>query len=217
MKASPKQIVTFVLSLFISFLSYANLWQSSTEQKYQTSYPEQYLQYIKAVKLLNSYSVGKGKQLQQAEPILSKLLEANNEFSPAYVQVARLLVYSGYLRSNDGLNVVRSLLDKAIEIEPNYAEAYLYYASLYRILKDWESVEKSLLIAKQSGTKSPWYDIHMGRLLKHKGKIDEAMKAFDLVFARKDISSRDKSFAVIELRDYYNSIDDHEKSLGDVV
>jgi tetratricopeptide (TPR) repeat protein len=206
------KITSLLFIISVSYSTFANTWQSITEQKYKASYPVQYAKYSQVVNLLDTYSVSKGKQLAEAELILSDIFEKKPEFSPAYVQAARLLVYSGYLRSPESIKIIHSLMEKALQIEPNYAEAYLYYASIYRMLGDWNSVEKQLLLAKQSGTKSPWYDIHMGRLLKHKSNIPEAMKYFDLVFTRQDITAREKSYASIELRDYYNSIQDFNKS-----
>jgi len=201
-------MIISIIALAFAQSGYAEQWSSVTEEKYQDITPHLLSQFKQARKLIDDYSVGKEGNLEIAGEILNEILQENEYYAPAYVQYARVLSSSGYIKSQQGFQIISKMIDKAIEIEPAYSEAFIYHASINRSIKNYDKARFYLEKAKEISTDSPWYSINLGRILLHERNFEPAIDLFKQVTKRNDIRDRTKSFAVRELVNHYKKIND---------
>lgn len=194
-----------LLPLFFLNVSNADLWTSEVEEKYRMSSPHLYKKYEHAKELYNNIATGHEDNLKKSLDILQQVIQEDENFSPAYYQLTRILASNGYMRNQQGIDTLNTLLDKAIEIEPDYPDPYIYHANIERRTNNVEKAKEYLEKAKSLNTKSPWYDINMGRIAMDTNKTDQAINHFEAVFNRSDITNLTKSIVITELIKFYRN------------
>ena len=169
--------ITFFLSAFV----YAGDWKSPIDTKYENQSPELFQSFIKAREIIDSWR-GEGHKVQEANQILSSILEANQSFAPAYREYGRLYMIAGYINHDNfeegSLNPSEAAILKSIELEPEYADAYVLLGHLYTNMKRYPDAEKALRKAEEIGTEIPWLHLNWADLLKKQRKFDQAMKRY---------------------------------------
>lgn len=196
-------LIAFLIAFLFTNFSHAVLWKSSTEKNYQASFPKLYIKYQKAQKLIDDVGSGNKENYDLAANILTSILQENKDFALAYYQYSRIMISQGYLGSPQGIKALKEVLNKAIEIEPNYDEPFIYFANMEQKLKNFTVARDYLEKARVLGTTSPWYDINMGRINYATGEVESALEHFENVAVRKDITQRTISFAFTELHKIY--------------
>lgn len=157
-------------------------------------------------------------RLSQAYMILVDILEADQAYSPAYVQMARAEMkletprFEGafHLFTPGLIDHVAELLETAIALDENNAEAYILYGyvagSMKRSVLGLAMLEK----ARALGSASPWLLLNKAQLLRQLKRSSESKKIYeDFVDSNNDVAKKvvalDGLLAISE--DYQESID----------
>lgn len=179
-----KNIFVILLISLFSLTAYSEEWVSPIDKKYSANNPEAFSSFSKARDLLNSWR-GQREKLVEADALLGRAVEKDDQFAPAYREYGRLYIMAGYINydnyKQDSLNPAEASILKSIEIEPDYADSYVLLGHLYTEMKRYEEAEKALVKAENIGTKIPWLDLNWAELLKKQRKYDEAMKRYQRV------------------------------------
>lgn len=135
------------------------------------NYPTAYASLAEAYVLMTLYS-GKPKKeyIQLAQESVNKALEIDEQLGLAWAAQG-LIYFSDY----DKMDEARSALKKAIELNPSYAMAYMWYGSLQ------DDVDKKIELHKkafQLDPRSPVAGFNVAINLVDKGKDKEAMEVF---------------------------------------
>lgn len=176
-------IITYLIFNVAAVCS-AEEWVSPIDKKYSAKYPHLSEYYTRAKNIMDNYR-GNGNELLEAKSLLEKVINEDKDFAPAYKEYSRVVERAGYINGRqyqEGiLDLAISIADKSIELEPNYAEAYVFLAFLYTQKKSYTNAEESLKKAESIGTKSPWFNFNWGRLLWYQDKLDDAVSRYKKV------------------------------------
>ncbi len=205
------RLTGLIFLITFSNFCFSELWKSPVEEKYRIQSPELFKEFEEAKSLYNNLSSqNRRATFQKSANILQHILEKDDTFAPAYYQLTRILASSGYLQTHEGINILNSLLNQAIELEPQYSDAYIYHANIQRRIGNSEQARLYLLKAKKFNTISPWYSINMGRL-EMNNNTEVALSYFEDVMARIDVSPVEKSIASHELIKYHHENKQYKK------
>jgi tetratricopeptide (TPR) repeat protein len=171
----------FAIILFLSFFplfGHAE-WMSDVDKKYQKDDPELYSDVLKA-KTLISEAYGKTNNYHQAAAILLAVVEKNQKFTPAYVQLARVSSKLGH-QSNDkyeaaALSMKEDYLNKALSLEPkyDYAIALMGYTKMFQGHLDEAEMYYNQVIEMKSGY--PWLKVQLAKLARLRGDHKKAIQ-----------------------------------------
>jgi tetratricopeptide (TPR) repeat protein len=141
-----KYISLLLLSFFVSVVN-AEAWVSPIETKYMQKNKRLYIKYTEARELINNYR-GQIEYLDRVDELLTSILTEDEQYAPAFREYGRYFILAGYINNNNfqkwGLNSSESSILKAIEIEPDYADAYVLLGHLYTNMRRFDDAEKSL-------------------------------------------------------------------------
>lgn len=163
-----------------------------------------------AVDLLDSYR-GNTSLLETARDELEDMLKANPRFAPAYREMARYFIMAGYISSlkfkPGALEAADMSIKKALEFNPNFAEAYVLYGHLYRLMHRHQDALSALEKAEQLGTTDPWLQNNWADLLIDEGKYEAAALRYRKVIESKTLNKKAMGSAFGGLIRYYQSVD----------
>lgn len=152
-----KFFIIMMLFFFICSPVHAEEWISSTEKKYMARNPELFEDLQIARNLLNSWS-GNSRSLSNAKSILNKIIEEDARFAPAYMELGKWRMRDGYINEGSyekgSLKQAYQYVLKSLEIEPEYAEAYVLIGQIYISLYKSEDLVNALDAAKKALTKA---------------------------------------------------------------
>lgn len=161
-----------------------------------------------AVKLLDDYR-GNTASLEQARSALDEVLKANPLFAPAHREKSRYFIMRGYINTvrfqPGALEAAAASLDKAIELKPNYAEAYVLRGHLYRLMGRHRDALAALEKAERLGTTDPWLHNNWADLLLDEGKFEAAAARYKKVIEGKTQNKKAVAAAFEGLIRYYRS------------
>ncbi|MCG8414665.1 MAG: tetratricopeptide repeat protein [Pseudomonadales bacterium] len=177
----------FILSLVLcAGNSAAQDWSSVTESKYQASAPSLYSKIIEARTLLDTWR-GNPENLEGAYSLLDEVLRQDEDFAPAYLEAARLVMNAGYISRNnyqDGsLESAQQYLTHATNLEPEYSDALVV---LGFVLKQAGQLSDALSVldrAERIGTESPWLALNKANVLREQRDFQEALNQYERVVA----------------------------------
>ncbi|WP_169567545.1 tetratricopeptide repeat protein [Sneathiella limimaris] len=200
-----------ILALVITFcalVSYAQAghWGSATEDKLEASQPELFKDFRKARELIDNFD-GIRKPLLVAKELLDKTIEQDINFAPAYVEYARLYYKGGHILGgvfkSQTRSMARAAIERAIEVEPDYEDAYVLLG--YQLYQEGANEEALTVLdhAEELGSKSPW--LHLNRMLVYQftGQRDEAFKHLLKVIEKKPNNENAYSFALEKMARFY--------------
>lgn len=175
-----KGLFQFCLFMFICMpvLCRAD-WMSDVDKRYEKQFPVQYGKVYKAQRLITSAN-GQTNQTLEALELLHSVLEENQNFAPAYVQIARAASDLGRMSNNrfeiSSLKEMEIALQKAIEIEPNYdyAIALMGFAKMFQ--GDLDGAEAHYGQVERLGSGYPHLFSQLSQLAKMRGNYDLALK-----------------------------------------
>lgn len=213
LKTDVLVMITFRSLLLLFLLSFASSavasdWNSPIDEKYRQQNAELFSQYQQAQELIDQY-YSKRDGRSRAQNILDHVLDADPNFAPAYYELGRIRIMTGYM-SNSGFrdgsfNSAEETINKAISIEPQYAEAYALLGHLYTLAKDYTAAQQALTRSEEIGTESPWLDLNWADLLVKIGKPDEALTRYLHVLAEGTTNVKIQNAALKGVRRYYEA------------
>ena len=113
-----------------------------------------------------------------------KAIELDSGYAQAYAGLADnycLLVEYGGLQGREVVLKAKELAEKALQIEPDLAEAHTVLGELYKIFaRNWEKAEKELKMAVEINPSYSTAHQYYSELLSYLGRNDEARKHIDL-------------------------------------
>lgn len=148
------------------------------EEKYKISNPEHFETYLSAYDIVQNWHNSRTKieDLNKAEEILKKIISSNKQYAPAYRELGRVYTIKGdHLSSVDAIN-------KALEIEPDYADAYVLLGYEYLLFYKLDAAKSSLKRAEELGSKNPWLDLNYGFIHQKEGDYEAAFKRCEKVY-----------------------------------
>lgn len=168
-----------------------------------------------AVKLLDGYR-GNTSELEAARAELDEVLKADPRHAPAHREKARYFIMRGHmsaLRFQAGsLEAADSAINKALEIKPDYAEAFVLRGHLYRLMNRHQDAVDALTRAERLGTTDPWLHNNWADLLMDEGKYDSAAERYKKVIDSKTKNKKAMGAAYDGLIGYYTGIGKLEKA-----
>ena len=194
------------LLLLFSVRLYSAEWYSPVVALYQERNSELFEQYEQARELNDAWR-GEGAYLDEARRILDSIVQSDNRFAPAYFEIGRLEIMDGYINntkfSEGSLEAAEAAILKAIELEPDYAEAHALLGHLYTRSGNYEAARSSLEKAEFIGTKSPWLNINWGDLLVRVGEHEAAFDRYMQVIEDGTDNRKAYSSALTGVQRYY--------------
>jgi tetratricopeptide (TPR) repeat protein len=126
--------------------------------------------------------------IKKAQDYFEQAIKKDPDFALAYVGMANTyatLISIGTISAKEANPRMKSLLEKALEIDDEAAEAYILRAMIkYRYDWDWEGAEQDFKLALQLIPNYMYAHLWYGIFLADKGLFDEALeeakRAFDL-------------------------------------
>jgi Tfp pilus assembly protein PilF len=171
--------------------------------------------YLRARALLNNYR-GRGGDLVTARKILFAILERNQRYAPAYRELARYYIMSGHINYQNfqagSLENAEAVLKQAIDIDPGYADAYVLFGHLYRLMDRHKDAKEALIKAEKLGTNLPWLHLNWADLLVAEGQYDEAAERYEKVLKSGTKNKRAIGVAFEGLIDIYTSTQQFDKA-----
>lgn len=128
--------------------------------------------------LLDSYE-GERKTLEEARSRLDSILAQSPDFAPAHREYARYFIMAGHISYRDfapgSLEAAEASLNRALELDPNYAAAYVLAGHLYTLQGDLQRATESLDKAQALGSKDPWLYLNRADVFGKQGQLDVAL------------------------------------------
>ncbi len=209
--------INILLILFIIFSSVvrAEEWLSPVDTKYRNKNPDLYAKFDKARNMLDSWA-GQQEKLSTAQQILTEIAQADNEYAPAYREFGRLYIMAGYINydnfSPTSLPPSEAAILKSIQIEPNYAEAYVLLGHLYTNMKRYNEAKIALQKAEMIGTKDPWLHLNWADLNNKLGDQEAAFKRYMMVVNQASKNIKIHSSALEGVETYYVNKGEYDKA-----
>jgi ankyrin repeat protein/predicted Zn-dependent protease len=122
-----------------------------------------------------------------AGQLFQQLLVQDESYAPAYVELARILVqYNNSFLGEAGVKVldepsrdqVLGLIDRAIQLEPGYAESYVLYGFLAAGLGRSHLGLEMLDHAERLGSSNVWIQVNRAQIYEHLGNKNRAAKEY---------------------------------------
>lgn len=207
--------IYFILVMIISGTSIADSWISPVEIKYKNAYPDLYSKYDQAKTMISNYR-GNQNDLKDAKALLDEVIEGMRSFAPAYREYGRLVAKSGYISYRDyegsSLEISESLVLESINLEPDYADAYVYLGYLYTTMRKYDKAGEALAKAEDIGTGLAWLNYNWAELLRYEGKDNEAIKRYKAVIDSNTDNKTARSSALQGIAMLYRSSGDYENA-----
>lgn len=155
---------------------------------------------------LDSYR-GDGKLLKEAKSLLDAVLRIDANCAPAYMELARFHIMDGHIHSNiirpESLALAERSLNDAVAVDPDYADAYVLFGHLYRLMGRHKDAVESLEKAKLIGTGNPWLWLNWADLMIDERRYDLAAQYYQQVIDSKTTNSKAMLAAYEGLITYY--------------
>lgn len=162
-----------------------------------------------AVALLDGYR-GDTASLEAARAELEGVLKDNSRSAPAHREMARYFIMRGQINSSrfqpGSLEAADLSIKKALEINPNFAEAFVLQGHLYRLMKRHNEAVTALKRAEALGATDPWLQNNWADLLIDEGKFEEAAQRYRKVIDSKTPNKKAMVSAFDGLIRYYRSV-----------
>ena len=172
-------------SIAFGILMLANMqawaWPSPIDYKYQKIDPVLYQKYDEARSLLDKYA-GESEFLDLGSSRLQYVLKKDVRFAPAYMQLGRLLIMND--DSDDGFRAAEPAVKKALEIEPDYADALVLLGYVYTHLGKHQQAMDAFKKAETIGTQNPWLYVNLADEYLQTERGEDALHALDIINQR---------------------------------
>jgi Tfp pilus assembly protein PilF len=164
-----------------------------------------------AVSSLDGYR-GDSTLLEAARVELQDILARNPRYAPAHREMARYFIMRGHINSSSfepgSLEAAEYAINKALEINPEYAEAYVLFGHLYRLMDRHREAVAAVEKAEKLGTNDPWLHNNWADLLIDEGKYEQAAQRYRKVINSKTPNKKAMGAALEGVIRYYIDIGD---------
>lgn len=195
--------------LIISAIAISCIFSTVDAAEKSTLQASNAMKFDHAVNLLDGYR-GDTSTLVAARAELVDVLKADPRCAPAYREMARYAIMMGHISSlrfqPGSLEAADSFIKKAIEINPNYAEAFVLRGHLYRLMDRHQDALDALEKAERLGTTDPWLQNNWADLLIDEGKYEAAAMRYRKVINSKTPNKKAVGSALEGLIRYYEGI-----------
>lgn len=148
--------------------------------------------------------------MKQAKQRLDELLAADPNCVLAYKELARFHIMDGHISSLQfepgSLESAESALNAALSVDPEYADAYVLFGHLYRLMDRHDDAVAALERADAIGTDNPWLQLNWADLLLDEGRPDEAVQRYQGIMDSKTKNKKAMGVAFEGLIRYYKGI-----------
>ena len=216
---SPLNHVAF----YTKTISYTKDWHSAiaSYDNPLTKAERRHMLLSDAISLIDNSNLG-GETLQIAKKYLEKILLEDPKNVQAYLEMARIRMkedknVTGHDNSI-GVTQAERLINIALDIDENYANAYVLLGYVKAAQNDISGAIKVLEKAKSLGTKNAWLYFNWGLALEKKGDYSGAMKIYEEAIAlplktyMQDISLKSNNHAIPYI---YSKLLSYVKQTGD--
>ncbi|WP_162250618.1 tetratricopeptide repeat protein [Lysobacter sp. Root604] len=142
---------------------------------------------------------GDSQDLSRARRALEDVLRRDPESAGGHRAIARYHIMRGYLSGERyepaALDMAERSLDKAIELAPEYADAYVLRGNLYYLMKRPAAARQALDKAEALGSRSPWLYLNRADLMQSEGRYDEATALYQSIADKKTASPKERGAA----------------------
>ncbi|HRQ15264.1 MAG TPA: tetratricopeptide repeat protein [Promineifilum sp.] len=157
---------------------------SAVDRKYAARDPSLFGDVVRARELLDSW-FGKGQHLLDAAELLENVLRKDSEFAPAFLEYGRLFQKAALITNREydleRLAEARTWIFKAIEIEPDYVDAFIILSSTYINAGRHAEARAALARAEAMGSDDPGIEINHAVMLRREGQDDAALERYERV------------------------------------
>ena len=119
---------------------------------------------------------GSQQALREARPMLERLISRNPKLDAAYVELARVAM--GTNRGPEGLHQAETLLDSALQLRPDSANAKILLGYVYAHQRRYADAESLFTEAARSNPPNAWLWTNWGEVLDMQGKTDLAIAKY---------------------------------------
>ena len=119
---------------------------------------------------------GTDESLPKARVILERLVSENPKLDQAYVELARVAMKTNW--GPEGLHQAETLLDSALRIRPDSANAQILLGYVYTHQKRFKEAESLFVEAARSNPPNLWLWTNWGELYVAQGKADQAIAKY---------------------------------------
>ena len=127
--------------------------------------------------------------LTEAKSILEQLVSQDPRFDEGFVELARVAMKTNW--SPEGLRQAESLIDSALQIRPDSANARILLGYVYAHQKRFAQSEALFVDAAKSNPPNLWLWVNWGELYLLQGKANQAIVKFREALARPMAHARD--------------------------
>jgi Tfp pilus assembly protein PilF len=178
-------------------------------QAKSTKTPPVNVQLKHAIGLLDSYR-GDSSLLEEARADLQEVLAADPRNAAAYREMARYFIMNGSINSAQfepgALESAEAAIDKAIELNPKFAEAFVLRGHLFRLMHRHQDALDALAMAEKLGTQDPWLQNNWADLLIDEGNYEAAAKRYQTVINSGTPNKKAMEAAFQGLTEYYEGV-----------
>lgn len=210
----PRALLLIFLIAFSSILRAAEP-PSPVDVKYKTKNHALYARYDEARSLLDGWR-GQQELLSKAYQILSDITQSDRDYAPAYREIGRLYIMAGYINRDNfepsGLSRSEVAILKSIQIEPNYADAYVLLGHLYTQMRRYDDARAALKKGEKIGTTSPWLHLNWADLLRRQGDEEKAFQRYQAVVNTGTENRKAFGSAIEGIIRYYNGVGQYDKA-----
>jgi Tfp pilus assembly protein PilF len=171
--------------------------------------PQERADLVHAERLLDGAG-DRPERLVEMRAILDRVIEKNPHALDAYYLLSRYHVHSGYRYPNEydheTLQEADVLLDRALEISPDYSRAYVQRAGVYTAMRRYTDAQTALDTARRMRSAEPWLDMNQALLLQQLGRFAQAAPYCNRVLSNPASGHRVKREAYRCLIDQYERI-----------
>ncbi len=175
-----KTLILIILMGMSSF-AFSSEWISPIDIKYRTKNESLFNKFSLARNLVSSWQ-GQNERLVAADKILKEILQEDPEFAPAYREYGRIYVMYAYsnlekFKKND-FNLSEQSIFKSIQIEPQYADAYVLLGHLYTHMGEYNKAQTALNKGELLGTRSPWLSLNWADYYLVQSQYNKALQQY---------------------------------------
>lgn len=139
------------------------------ERMYLTRTPDQLLEDVIP-------TIDRGIGIENAKPVVERIIADNPTFAPAYLELARISMKSNW--SQEGLHQAEEQIGSALRIAPDDANARILLGYVYVHQKRHAEAEKLFKEAAGTSTGNLWLWANWGELLVAQGRIDQGIEKY---------------------------------------
>ncbi len=170
--------------------------------------PDYAAQMERVTSLLDSYR-GDGENLEQARIELDSILARSPDFAPAHREYARYYIMAGHVSYSDfvpgTLSAAEDSLQRALELDPNYAAAYVLAGHLYTLQGKLPLATDALDKAEALGSNDPWLHLNRADVLEKESDFEGAVTLYRRVLGSGSPNSRVMEAAHYGVIHYYRA------------